>query len=88
MADHVKFTMECPDNEGAFLSWTLSALQTPTTLYTLLCIENLHIQTDIGLKFQPSNVSKKCLSFKHSPIGAKMVCSIPEMLAKGMGLPE
>ena len=67
----------------AFLSWTLSALQSQTTLYTLLCIENPHLQTDIGLEFQPSNICKKSViqALTHR---ARMVYSNPELLAKEM----
>ena len=46
-------------------SWTLSAaLQTPTTLYTLLCIEDSHIQTGIWIRIPNIQYLQKGKPFK------------------------
>ena len=52
-------------------SWTQSALQTLTTLYTPLCIENPHIETDIWIGIPTTQYLQKGLSFKHAPIGPR-----------------
>ena len=67
MDDHIKFTMNCPEMKEVFLSWTQSALQTLTTQYTPLCIENPHIQTDILTEIPTIQYLQKGQSFKHSP---------------------
>ena len=47
MDNQIKFTMECPDNEGSIP--LLDTKCTPNSNHTMQpqCIENPHIQTDI-----------------------------------------
>ena len=46
MGDHIRFTMECPDNEGSFPSWTQGALQTNpnNTIHTAVYRKSTHTE--------------------------------------------
>ena len=67
-----------------FLSWTLSALPTPTILYTPLCIEKPHIQRDIWTGIPTILYLQKRSVIQSLTQKAKMVYSTPELLAKEM----
>ena len=67
-----------------FPSWTLSALQTPTALYTLLCIENLHTQTDIWIGILTTQYLQKRSVIQALTHRTKMVYSTPKLLTKEM----
>ena len=52
-------------------SWTISALQTLSTLYTSLFIGNPHIQTNSWTGIPTTQYLQKGLSFKHLSIGPR-----------------
>ena len=69
--DHIKFTMECPDNEGS--NPFLDSNCNPNLNHTLhtMCIENLHIQTDVWTGIPTTQYLLKGQSSKHSAIGPR-----------------
>ena len=69
MDDHIKFTMEWPDNKGSIPY--LDTMCTPNhnhTIHTIVYRKPIHTQTDIWIGSPTTQYLQKGLLFKHSPI--------------------
>ena len=71
MDDHMKFTMQCPDNEGSIPFLDIKC--TPNSIHTIYTtVYRKPTHTDRYLDWNSNHpISAKGLSFMHLPIGPK-----------------
>ena len=84
MDDHIKFTLECPHNEGSIPFLDTKCTPNPNhTIHTTVHRKPAH--TDRYLNWNSNHpLSAKRSVFQALTHRAKMVCSTPELLAKEM----